>query len=507
MCHRLTLLLTAGLMAGGSPVSVVAEEKGDARFVSVAASDSPGGERADLLADGEDDGAQLREAFARLGPLGGTVRLLPGHYRLDSSNFVEVPSNVTLDGGGVAVLECLEAGQHGALRLSDVHNVLIRGVRFHSTGDEQAARFAMMNVGTGKSRDVTVRDCRFSGFTGYALRMNRPGTRFRFIHNHLHDMGRVGKGGSAINGARMIDSVIGWNTVERCGVDAGDWGIYISGGGARNVQVVGNTIRDCGAGIKDLGDGSDRKIVISGNVIEGITKGRSIALGGCRDVLVTGNMITMGNGGAGIGTETSIHHVVISNNVIDMNGHGSALQPGIGVASDDSSFISILGNQVFGGHPTATCIHVATVQHGVIANNLLRVSSGTVEGSEFGGRGIRIGRAGTPHAWHLLVSDNRIHSPIRRNVGIHLVAGPVSDGAAPPKSDIQLLGNTIDGFQFAITLDRESGGRYRDVVIRNNTSTRSPLVGKRSEKDERIVIESNTEPVRQEQADDKTGRF
>lgn len=497
MCFRLTLLLTAGLMAGGALVEGIAEENKNAGIISVAAADSPDRERADLVADGRDDGAQLREAFARLGPGGGTVRLLPGHYRLDSSSSVEVPSNVTLDGGGTAVLECLAAGQHGALRLSDVHDVVIRGVRFHSSGDEKAAMFAMMNVGTGKSRDVTVRDCRFSGFTNYALRMNMPGTRFRFIHNHLHDMGRVGKGGSAINGARMIDSLIGWNTVERCGVDAGDWAIYISGGGARNLQVVGNTIRDCAAGIKDLGDGSDRKIIIARNVIEGITKGRSIALGGCRDVLVTGNMITMGNGGAGIGTETSIHHVVISNNVIDMNGHGSAHQPGIGVASDDSSFISILGNQVFGGHPTATCIHVATVQHGVISNNLLRVSSGTVNGAQFCGGGILIGRAGTPHAWHLLVSGNRIHSPITRNVGIHLVAGPASGAATPPKSNIQLLGNTIDGFQFAITLDRQRGGRYRDVVIRGNTSTRSPLVGKRSENDERIVIESNTEPEQQ----------
>ena len=62
---------------------------------------------------------------------------------------------------------------------------------------------------------------------------------------------------------------------------------------------------------------------------------------------------------------------------------------------------------------------------------------------------------------------------------------------------IQLLGNTIDGFQFAITLDRQRGGRYRDVVIRGSTGTRSRLVGKRSENAERIVIESNTEPVQQ----------
>jgi hypothetical protein len=450
-------------------------------------------DRADLLADGRDDGAELREAFARLGPHGGTVRLLPGRYRLDSSTPVQVPSNTTLDGGGTAVLECSVKGQHGALQLKDTHDVVIRGVRFESSGDDSAAMFAMMNVGTGKSRDVTVRDCHFEGFTSYALRMNQPGTRFRFTHNHLRRMGRVGKGGSAINGARMIDSLIGWNFVEQCGVDAGDWAIYVSGGGARNLQVVGNTIRDCAAGIKDLGDGSDRKIIIARNLIEGITRGRSIALGGCRDVLVTGNMITMGNGSAGIGTETSIHQVVISNNIIDMNGHGSTLQPGIGIAADDSTDVSITGNQVSGGGPNASCIFVSTVQGGLIANNLLRVGSGEVKGTQAGGCGIRIGRGGTPHAWHLLVTGNLIRSSVNRNVGIALTTGKPSPDA-PPKSDLQLVGNTIAGFQFAITMDRASGGRYRDVVMRGNTSTTAPLVGKTSSIDKRIVIESNTGP-------------
>ena len=219
---------------------------------------------------------------------------------------------------------------------------------------------------------------------------------------------------------------------------------------------------------------------------------RSIALGGCRDVLVTGNMITMGNGGAGIGTETTVHHVVISNNIIDMNGRGRQGGSGIGIASDDSSFVTITGNQVFGGHPDSVCLHVATVQHGVVSNNLLRVSKGKVNGSEFGGCGIRIGRTSSPHDWHLLVSGNRIHSPITRNVGIHLVAG----GADSVKSHIQLLNNTIDGFQFAISMDRQSGGRYSDVAIRGNTSTRSPLVGKQSSADRRVVIEGNSEPVR-----------
>ena len=141
------------------------------------------------------------------------------------------------------------------------------------------------------------------------------------------------------------------------------------------------------------------------------------------------------------------------------------------------------------------------MQHGVVSNNLLRVRRGIVNGAPFCGGGILIGRSGTPHAWHLLVSGNQIYAPITRNVGIHLVAGPTSGAATPPKSNIQLLGNTIDGFQFAISLDRNRGGRYRDVVIRGNTSTRSPLVGKRTANDERIVIESNTEPVQQ-----KTGQ-
>ena len=486
------LLVVAGLLVAQLPTGAVAELPNRTATVTVSAADSLDRQQADLVADGRDDAVELRAAMARLGKLGGTVRLLPGHYRLDNpGSLVDVPSNTTLDGGGHAVLECLVSGQQGPLRFNDAHNVVIRGIRFVSSNDKQAAMFAMMNVGTGQSRDITIRDCRFSGFTSYALRMNMPGTRFRFIHNHLQQMGRIGKGGSAINGARMIDSLIGWNTVEGCGVDAGDWGIYISGGGARNLQVVGNTIRNCAAGIKDLGDGSDRKILIARNLIEGIRHGRSIALGGCRDVLVTGNMITMGNGAAGIGTETSIHHITISNNIVDMNGLGRQGQSGISIASDDSSFVSITGNQVFGGHPTSICLHVSTLLHGVISGNLLRVSKGTVKGSTFGGCGIRIGRPASPDAWHLLVSGNRIHSPITRNVGIQLVAG----GTGSVKSHIQLLNNTLDGFQFAITLDRQSGGRYRDVVIRGNTSTRSPLIGKLSSSDQRIVIQDNTEPV------------
>ena len=489
---RVRLLIAVGLLAGGRGGGVCDEPKIPGA-ITVAAADSRDRQRADLVADGHNDAAQLQEAMARLGKNGGVVRLLPGHYRLDSAgSHVDVPSGTTLDGGGAAVLECLVSGQQGALRFTDVHDVVVRGVRFTSTGDDKAAMFAMMNVGTGKSRDVTVRDCRFSGFRNYALRMNMPGTRFRFVHNHLEEMGRVGKGGSAINGARMIDSLIGWNTVRRCGGDAGDWAIYVSGGGARNLQIVGNTIRDCAAGIKDLGDGSDRKILIARNVIEGITRGRSIALGGCRDVMVTGNMITMGNGAAGIGTETTVHHVVISNNIIDMNGRGRQGGSGIGIASDDSSFVTINGNQVFGGHPDSVCLHVATVQHGVISNNLLRVSKGRVNGGDVGGCGIRIGRPSTPHDWHLLVSGNRIHSPITRNVGIHLVAG----GADSVKSHVQLLNNTVDGFQFAISLDRQVGGRYSDVTIRGNTSTRSPLVAKQSRADRRVVIQGNSEPTR-----------
>ena len=105
-------------------------------------------------------------------------------------------------------------------------------------------------------------------------------------------------------------------------------------GGAHNLQIAGNTIRDCAAGIKDSGDGSDRKIIIVRNLIEDITRGRSIAPGGYRDVRVTGNMITMGNDRTGIGIETSIHQVVISNNIVGMNGRGSTLQPVIGVAAD-----------------------------------------------------------------------------------------------------------------------------------------------------------------------------
>jgi len=450
-------------------------------------------DRADLVVDGRDDGFELRKAFARLGPQGGTVRLLPGRYRLDSSTPVQVPSNTTLDGGGNAIIECSVKGQHGALWLKDVHDVVIRGVRFESSDNDSAAMFAMMNVGTGKSRDVTIRDCHFAGFKTYALRMNQPGTRFRFIHNHLRRMGCVGKGGSAINGARMIDSLIGWNFVEHCGVDAGDWAIYVSAGGARNLQIVGNTIRDCAAGIKDLGDGSDRKILIARNVISGIRRGRSIALGGCRNVLVTGNMITMGNGAAGIGTETTIHQVVISNNIIDMNGKGSTLQPAIGVAADDSTDISIINNQVSGGGPNASCIVVATVKGGLIANNLLRVGHGKVGGVLMGGCGIRIGRLGTPHAWHLLVTGNLIQSPVSRNAGIQLTTGKAT-AKSPPKSDVQLVGNTIRGFQFAITLDRNGAGRYRNVVIRGNTSSSAPLVGKMASNDERITIESNTSP-------------
>ena len=462
-----------------------------AATVRLAAADTPSPAGADLIADGRDDGQQLQAAFDRLGELGGVVYLMPGHYRLDSAGqTVNVPSHTTLDGGGAAVLECLVTGQQGALRFSDVENVTIRGLHFTSTGDEHAAMFAMMNVGSGRSRDITVQHCRFTGFTNYALRMNMPGTRFRFIHNRLSDMGRVGKGGSAINGARMIDSLIGWNTVNRCGVDAGDWGIYISGGGARNLQVVGNTLRQCAAGIKDLGDGSDRKIVISQNLIEGTRRGRSIALGGCRDVLVSDNIITLGTGGAAIGTETSVQQVLISRNVIDMNGAGRQGGAGIEIAADDSSFVSIVGNQVFGGHPTSTCIRVTTVQHGVISDNLLRVRRGMLADAAFGGCGIQIGRPATPHAWHLLVSGNRIHSPVGRNVGIQLTAGP----GPVAKSHVQLIGNTLQGFQFAITLDRMRGGRYRDVVIRGNTSTSAPLVGKQSEIDERIVIEGNTEP-------------
>ena len=76
--------------------------------------------------------------------------------------------------------------------------------------------------------------------------------------------------------------------------------------------------------------------------------------------------------------------------------------------------------------------------------------------------------------------------------GADLVAG----GGPTPKSDVQILGNTIDGFQFGITLDRQRGGRYRDVVIRGNTSTRSPLVARRGSGDEGIVVESNTGPGR-----------
>ena len=241
---RVRLLIAVGLLAGGRGGGVCDEPKIPGA-ITVAAADSRDRQRADLVADGHNDAAQLQEAMARLGKNGGVVRLLPGHYRLDSAgSHVDVPSGTTLDGGGAAVLECLVSGQQGALRFTDVHDVVVRGVRFTSTGDDKAAMFAMMNVGTGKSRDVTVRDCRFSGFRNYALRMNMPGTGFRFIHNHLEEMGRVGKGGSAINGARMIDSLIGWNTVRRCGVDAGDWAIYVSGGGARNLQIVGNTIRD-----------------------------------------------------------------------------------------------------------------------------------------------------------------------------------------------------------------------------------------------------------------------
>ena len=482
----LTMLL---LSAGPTRSADAAKKKTE---VVVRAADSPESSAADLVADGKDDREEIQRALDSLGPHGGSVILRPGNYRLDSSSQIRVPSNVRIAGGGQATLHCTVKGQHGAFLIDDAHDVVFEGLRFRSTADQRAAMFAIMNVGTGKSSDVTIRHCDFSGFRNYALRMNQPGTRFRFVRNHVWRMGTVGKGGSAINGARMIDSIIGWNFVEDCGVDAGDWGIYISGGGARNLQVVGNTIRRCAAGIKDLGDGSDRKIVIARNVIEGITKGQSIALGGCRDVLVTGNMVTMGNGGAKIGTETSIHHVVISNNIVDMNGFGGPLQPAIGVTSDDSTDVSITGNHVFGGGPSATSIAMSTVQGGLIANNLIRVGHGKVGGAAAGGCGIRIGRAGTPHAWHLLVTGNSIQSSVNRNVGIHLVTGKPAGPDAPPKSDIQISGNYIRGFQFAITLDRQRGGRYRNVVIRGNTSTSAPIVGKLNDADTAIVIEGNT---------------
>ena len=490
---RMSVLWHLCVALACAPLGDLHAETAVAAMIYVAAADTPNPSGATLSATGTDDGRTLQQALRLLGPQGGEIRLLPGTFVLDSAGrHVTIPSNVTINGSGAAVIECRVAGQQGALRFADCHNVTIRGIRFRSTGDAHAAMFAMMNVGTGKSRFVTVEHCDFEGFSSYALRMNMPGRNFRFIHNRLRTMGTVGKGGSAINGARMIDSLIGWNQIEDCGVDAGDWAIYISAGGARNLQVVGNSIFRCAAGIKDLGDGSDRKILISQNTIEGVHKGRSIALGGCRDIIVTNNLITMQPGGQGIGTETSVHHLRIAGNVIDMNGAGQQGGTAIEVAADDSSFVSVVNNHVFGGHPTSTCIRLTTVKQGLISGNLLQVEKGTTAaGNSSGGCGIHVGRPGSPHVWDLLVQGNRIYSPVSRNVAIQLSAGT----GPRPKSAIQIQGNSIRGFQFALTLDRQQGGSYRDVIIRGNTSQTAPLLGKRTTADRGIVVADNIDPT------------
>ena len=174
-----------------------------------------------------------------------------------------------------------------------------------------------------------------------------------------------------------------------------------------------------------------------------------------------------------------------------MNGAGQQGGTAIEVAADDSTFVSVIDNHVFGGHPSSTCIRMATVKQGLISGNLLKVEKGiTPAGDSFGGCGIHVGRVGSPHVWDLLVQGNRIDSPVSRNVAIKLSAG----SGPRPKSSIQIQGNSFNGFQFAITLDRQRGGTYRDVVIRGNTSRTAPLLGKRSADDSGIVVAGNIDP-------------
>ena len=88
-------LLTLGSVAERGTTGAA---QGPADRIVIGTTTSPGVEHADLIADGRDDGEQLRQAFARLGVDGGTVVLLAGRYRLDSSTPVQVPSRTTLDG-------------------------------------------------------------------------------------------------------------------------------------------------------------------------------------------------------------------------------------------------------------------------------------------------------------------------------------------------------------------------------------------------------------------------
>ena len=136
-------LVVAGLLVAQLPTGAVAELPNRTATVTVAAADSPDPQRADLVADGRDDAVELRAAMARLGKLGGTVRLLPGHYRLDNAgSLIDVPSNTTLDGGGHAVLECLVAdGRDDADRVRAARRVrsVLAGVPALDAGQPQDA--------------------------------------------------------------------------------------------------------------------------------------------------------------------------------------------------------------------------------------------------------------------------------------------------------------------------------------------------------------------------------
>jgi hypothetical protein len=293
--------------SGANPTWDVIPTDPTSATLVVAASDSKNTLRADYVADGTDDQAQIQTAIDALPSGGGKVVLLEGNYSIGEPITITA-NNITIEGEGENTVLTEENGvleaDYGIISVSNAQYFVLRDLKLDGNKDNQSAyvqtpavvSFSYVTYGLvenihllnsmgdgvepNNSTNITVRSSHIHDCTEHAIHYNGV-TNGWILENYLHDDGNslIAQGHGGVKNVVVSNNILetansGSFMIQVSGNDTdasmrervyvtnnimdldGGLGIYVAED-ATHILIAHNDIRNGGGRVVDVGDGAE----------------------------------------------------------------------------------------------------------------------------------------------------------------------------------------------------------------------------------------------------------
>ena len=273
-----------------------------------------------------DDVNALKRAIAALTAAGGgTVLISPGTYLL--STYLDLPSNVTLQGVGLPTLKAAAGSTADPLliRSNATSDCFVRGIKIDGNRTNVTG-FSNVCLIYQATR-VVYEDCYFTNCRGIALYNNgsvNSGVRF----SKFYDNGTLNRTTSTSSDRKQSYACSSctapfalFNDLQSGGLD------LISMTGSSDISVVGNRCTDNDAGtiyVSTCAGGTVANNRVSNYNATVASSGNGIDINDSNDLTVSGNL-SYGNGAAGILVAGNCNRISITGNVCKNNKKVSAI--------------------------------------------------------------------------------------------------------------------------------------------------------------------------------------